>query len=154
MRIILLPIGEILAYCLMPNHYHILLKLNQISLSAAMQRLALSYVVPYNNTYGRSGHLFQGRFQAKHVTDIQYLVHLSRYIHLNPKTANLVKNAEDWNYSSLLEYYGIRSNQMVNTEIILDILTDTEKISLQEKQKRYRKFMDFWDPAYMEFRLK
>ena len=154
MRLHLHPIGEILAYCLMPNHYHVLLELNQTTLSAAMQKLALSYTVPFNHIYGRTGHLFQGRFQAKHVTDTQYLVHLSRYIHLNPKAANLVKYAEEWKYSSLLEYYGMRSDQMVNTDVILEILADTENINLQKKQQRYRKFIDSWDPAYMEFKQK
>ena len=153
-QLYLLPIGEILAYCLMPNHYHILLKLNKISLSKAMQRLALSYSVAFNKVYNRSGHLFQGRYQAKHVSDTQYMVHLSRYIHLNPKEAKLVKITEEWEYSSLLEYYGIRSNQIVNTDPILNILADTDKISLQKKQQRYREFVDSWDPAYMEFKQK
>jgi len=154
MRLFLLPIGKILAYCLMPNHYHILMKLTEPTLSTAMQRLALSYTVPFNHFFGRSGHLFQGRFQAKHVTDTQYMVHLSRYIHLNPKTANLVKNAENWKYSSLLEYYGMRVDEMVSTDVILNILADTDKISLQKMQQEYRKFMDSWDPAYMDFKQK
>jgi hypothetical protein len=119
-----------------------------------MQRLALSYSVAFNKVYNRSGHLFQGRYQAKHVSDTQYMVHLSRYIHLNPKEAKLVKITEEWEYSSLLEYYGIRSNQIVNTDPILNILADTDKISLQKKQQRYREFVDSWDPAYMEFKQK
>jgi hypothetical protein len=138
----------------MPNHYHIVLRLNQISLSDAMQKLALSYTVSYNNFYNRSGHLFQGRFQAKHVTDTRYLVHLSRYIHLNPKTANLVKKAENWKYSSILDYYGIRRNPMVKQDLILDIISDTDKLSKQEKHQLYRKFIESWDPNYMEFRQK
>ena len=154
MWLFLIPVGDILAFCLMPNHYHILLKLKHTSLSTAMQKLALSYAVPYNNYYGRSGHLFQGRFQVKHVLDTQYLVHLSRYIHLNPKAVNLVNNAEDWEYSSLLDYYGTRVYPMVKTDVILDILADTVKMNRQEKQQRYRNFIDAWDPDYMAFRLK
>ena len=153
-RLFLLPIGEIMAYCLMPNHYHILMKLNLTSLSEAMHKLALSYSVSFNNYYSRSGHLFQGRFRAKHVTDTQYLVHLSRYIHLNPKAANLVKKAEEWKYSSLMEYYGIRSNKLVNIGIILDIFADNEKMDLENMRKRYRKFVESWDPEYMDFRYR
>ncbi len=68
---------------------------------------------------GRSGALFQGRFQAKHVDEEKYLVHLSRYIHLNHVEAGLVEVPHDWEFSSYREYIGLRAGTLPATEILL-----------------------------------
>ena len=86
----LLVSSEIIAYCLMPNHYHFLIKVLQDGFSKSMHKLSLSYVVAFNKAYQRKGHLFQGSFQRIHIKDLNYLLHLSQYIHLNPLHANLV----------------------------------------------------------------
>ena len=97
--------AEIHAYCLLPNHYHILIRLQRdIDFSIRMQRFGISYAKSINKRTGRVGHLFQGRFKAKHVGSTEYLLHLSRYIHFNPVAAGLVKVPEDWQYSSYREY--------------------------------------------------
>ena len=80
----LLDSTDILAYCLMPNHYHFLVKLTQLSLPRSMQRLAMSYTASFNKVYQRSGHLFQGRYQLRFISKLDYLVQAVNYIHLNP----------------------------------------------------------------------
>jgi putative transposase len=99
---------DIVAYCLMPNHYHFLVCLKDETLSDAMKLLSLAYTKAINKRFNRSGVLFQGRFQSIHVTETDYLIHLSRYIHLNPVTAKLVQQPEEWEFSSYSEYAGLR----------------------------------------------
>jgi len=150
----LLQTADILAFCLMPNHYHLLVQLNNTELPTAMKKLALSYVVPFNRSYQRSGHLFQGKYQRKLVDDENYLIHLSRYIHLNPLAASLVKRAEDWKISSLGAYYGISPAGFVKTNVVLDFFVDQFGSSMIEKQFSYKKFVEEWDPDYMSFKEK
>jgi hypothetical protein len=84
-----------------------------------MMRFSVSYTKAMNKRYDRVGSLFQGAFQAKHVDRDEYLVHLSRYIHLNPVVAGLVKRAEDWEFSSYREYIGLRDGTLPKPEIVL-----------------------------------
>jgi putative transposase len=75
----------VIAYCLLDNHFHLILRQDgDTSPSLSMGSLLSGYVRVYNRKYGAVGNLFQGRFQAKLVHDKAYLLHLSRYIHLNP----------------------------------------------------------------------
>jgi REP element-mobilizing transposase RayT len=81
---------SILCYCLMPNHFHFLLKSNtHIGISNFMLRLCTSYAKYFNIKYNLVGRLFQERFRAKIVDTDEYLLHLSRYIHLNPISEDL-----------------------------------------------------------------
>ncbi|PSR12780.1 transposase [filamentous cyanobacterium CCP3] len=100
--------ADVLAYCLMPNHYHFLLYLRGDGLSEKMGRLSLSYTKAINKRLQRSGVLFQGPFQSIHVDAEAYLLNLSRYIHLNPVKAGLVQRPEDWDFSSYQEYVELR----------------------------------------------
>jgi putative transposase len=110
---------EIIAYCLMPNHYHLLVSLKTNDLSRVMQRLILAYTNAINKRYHRVGALFQGRFKGIHVSQDDHLLHLSRYIHLNPVAAGLVEKADDWVYSSYLDYLGLRDGNLLNPSMIL-----------------------------------
>ena len=150
----ILDVAEILAYCLMPNHYHMLIQLKNVDLSAAMQKLALSYVVPFNAFFKRSGHLFQGAYQIKFVQDDRYLIHLSRYIHLNPVAAELVVKPENWSFSSVQEYLGLRPVNFIKPKIVLDLLDDHKGSTLIKKQKQYMEFLEDWIPEYMTFKHK
>jgi putative transposase len=107
---------DILAYCLMPNHYHFLVCLQYDNLSAAMHRLSVAYTKGINKRFNRSGSLFEGRFQSIHVSDPNYLIHLSRYIHLNPVKAGFIDRAEEWEFSSYPEYAGLRSGTLPQME--------------------------------------
>ena len=76
---------DIVCFCLMPNHFHLLIKqIKQDGISLFMQKIGTGYVNYFNEKYERSGALFQGRFKAKHIDNDAYLAHLSKYIHLNP----------------------------------------------------------------------
>ena len=103
---------DIIAYCLMPNHYHLLVYLKNEYFSKLMQAFTLSYAKAINQRYKRVGSLFQGLFQAIHVDREEYLLNLTRYIHLNPVEANLVEKAEDWEFSSYQEYVDLRRGSL------------------------------------------
>ena len=100
--------AEVVAYCLMPNHYHFLVYLRQDNLSEKMAFLSLSYTKAINKRFKRCGALFQGPFQSIHIDQEEYLLNLSRYIHLNPVKAGLVQKAQEWEFSSYQEYIGLR----------------------------------------------
>ncbi|MEP0886185.1 transposase [Trichocoleus sp. ST-U3] len=102
----------------MPNHYHFLVYLRDETLSDAMKSLSLSYTKAINQRFNRVGVLFQGRFQSIHVDQSDYLVNLSRYIHLNPVKAELVQRAGKWEFSSYLEYAELRRGTLPKTEFI------------------------------------
>gem|GEM_PF-976892 len=144
----------LLAYCLMPNHYHFILKIKNEEFSRAMQKLALSYVLAYNKVYDQNGHLFQGVFQRKQVNDLNYLLHLSRYIHLNPVKAKLAAHPEDWDFSSYQEYIGLRDPDIFDPLPILNIICDQPEASQTKKQVCYLNFIQEWDFDYMEFKIK
>jgi putative transposase len=100
-----LALAEIHAFCLMPNYYHFLVRfIKDLDVSTRMKYFGISYAKAVNNRYERTGHLFEGRFKIKHVDSDEYLLHLSRYIHLNPFFAQLVTKAEGWKYSSYRKY--------------------------------------------------
>jgi putative transposase len=149
----LLTTAEILTYCLMPDHYHLIVKIRSREFSQSMQKLALSYAVSYNNLYQRKGHLFLGPYQRKIIRDTPYLLHLSRYIHLNPVKANLVSKAENWKYSSYNEYIGFKPPDFVNPNTILDLLNENGQSSQTEKHFDYQKFTEEWDFKYMSFKF-
>ena len=110
---------DVNAYCLMPNHYHFLVHLRKEDFSQKMQAFTLSYTKAINKRYRRCGSIFQGRFQAILVDSDSYLLHLSRYIHLNPVKAGLVKRPEDWEFSSYVDYAGFRQGTLPNMENVL-----------------------------------
>lgn len=117
---------DVLAYCLMPNHYHFLVHCKRGNMTEGMQLLGLSYTKAMNKRYNRVGSLFQGRFQAKWIDNDSYLHHLVQYIHLNPVKAELVANPEDWEFSSYHEYAGLRSGTLPKTELIRSLFTSNE----------------------------
>jgi len=91
---------DILAYVLMGNHYHLLVKTHEANLSAAMQWLQVAYGSWHNRRHRRSGHLFQGRFKSFLIQETEYLQRLLLYVHRNPLRARLVERLEDYRWSS------------------------------------------------------
>jgi len=120
----LVPVVNIVAYCLMPTHYHILVRVkpqtSEVSLqvSRAMQKFLISYTKAINKRFERVGSLFQGQFQAKPIQTYPHLLNLCVYIHANPVKDGLVALPEDWIYSNYLEWLGERNGKLVDQEFI------------------------------------
>ncbi len=134
----LLPFADVVAYCLMPTHYHLLIKVKEEGLSRGMQRLGNSYTKAINTKYDRVGALFQGAFKGKHISKSSYLLRLSSYIHLNPVAANLVSKPEDWEFSSYREYAGLREEHGLNRESSCRSLAPKQSIECSWKKKNLR----------------
>lgn len=96
---------KILAYCIMPDHYHLLVKCAEPpELSHFIQNIENSFTRFLNLTLKRKGTLWQSRFKHVRIVTNAQLSHVSRYIHLNPTSSSLVENPENWEYSSYREY--------------------------------------------------
>lgn len=92
------------AYCLMPNHIHLLMEVGEVPTWIVLQRVLSSYTAYFNHRHRRHGHLFQGRYKAILCEKNNYLLELTRYIHLNPVRAKLVKGSEEWKWSGHAGY--------------------------------------------------
>jgi putative transposase len=118
---------EILAYCLMPNHYHFLVYLKTDDFSARiMQPFSVSYTKAVNKQQHRVGPLFQGPFQSARIGTNAYLIHLSRYIHLNPLKGRLVEKLSEWTYSSYPEYLGIRKGHLPRMDMVMEFFPGSD----------------------------
>lgn len=124
---------SIVAYCLMPNHFHFLVYLRCDDFSDRMSSFQKSYTQAINRARERVGPLFQGRFRAEHVDREEYLTHLSRYIHLNPVAANLVTRPADWEFSSYREFAGLRDGSLPEPRAVLQVF---------ESRDAYRSFVE------------
>ncbi len=101
-------------YCLMSNHYHLLIEISQENLSKFMRQLNMNYAIYFNKKNKRVGHLWQGRFKSWYVTNEAYLYTLMIYIEQNPLKANMVKMLEEYPYSSY--------NYLVNSSTVPECL--------------------------------
>ena len=143
----ILPFSHILAYCLMPNHFHFLLYVKELfendhaihPLSRKIGTLLSSYSFAINNRYGFTGSLFQQRTKAKTFEeDLGYGSLCIHYIHQNPLKAGLVRRLEEWEFSSYREYMGLSNENIVNIEFALSLLDlplnryDFEKLSYND----------------------
>ncbi|MEW5871609.1 MAG: transposase [Chloroflexota bacterium] len=141
---------SIVAYCLMPTHYHLLINLASDNLAPIMSSLGMSYARAINVRFERTGPLFQGRFCAKLVDKDEYLLHLSRYIHLNPVVAKLVQKAEDWEYSSYREYLGLRHGTLPNPDVVLAHFKtpgDSQSPGVSGADASYRAFVESYQES-------
>jgi len=132
--------GMVYVYTLMNNHYHILLETKEANLSRIMHHINVSYTVYYNKKYERSGHLFQGRYKALLIDKENYLLELSRYIHLNPVRAGIVEKPEDYRWSSYRYYTGQVQNlpEWLNIDWVVERFGKDRVSAFRE----YRKFID------------
>jgi putative transposase len=116
---------DLVAYCLMPNHFHLLVKQEgEHDIKRFMQSVITRYSMYFNRKYDRVGKLFQGHYKAVLITDDNYLLHLSRYIHTNPSEcfANLTDA-----YSSYAEYLGIRKTSWIKPKAVLSYFGTVSK---------------------------
>jgi putative transposase len=116
---------NLIAYCLMPNHFHLLVEQTEImDMKKFMQSIITRYSMYFNKKYNRVGKLFQGHYKAVLVSDENYLLHLSRYIHLNPY--EYTKHLKDA-YSSYPEYLGRRKTLWIKPQVILSFFKNANK---------------------------
>lgn len=136
---------QLIAYCLMPNHFHLMVKQTEKeTITSFMRALGDSYTQYFNKKYQRVGPLFQGVYKAVLVKEEPYLLHLSRYIHLNPLEIhepnevkprtrfNLAGQLTGYPYSSYGEYLGIRQTKWIRPEEILAFFKTAQKTSLKD----------------------
>jgi putative transposase len=125
-------------YCLMDNHYHLLLETPSGNLPQIMRHINGAYTTYFNVKHDRAGHLFQGRYKAILVEKDEYAKELSRYIHLNPVRAGIVELPEEYEWSSYLSYIGKNKKlKWLYTDFILGYFSKTKSSS----EKQYQIFV-------------
>ena len=118
---------HIYAYCIMPNHVHILIHEKDWTVGQCVKYIADIYVRYYNKKYGRIGHLLQDRFRSEPCNDSDYFIVLMRYIHQNPVKADLAKSAQEYTYSSWRnDYLGMGSIHVCKTDSVIKRYTLAE----------------------------
>lgn len=123
-------------YCLMDNHYHLIFRTPQANLSDAMKQLISAYTRMTNKRHGRDGPLFKGRYRSEIIEDDDYLLSLSRYLHLNPVEAEIVDDPRKYKWSSYNSYINsAKAPDWLETEFILAMMTG------QKPRQRYRHFV-------------
>ncbi len=126
------------AYCLMANHYHLVIETPEANLSRGMRQLNGVYTQRFNRTYHRTGHIFQGRFKAILVDRDSYLLELCRYVVLNPVRGGVTEAPEKWKWSSYLSTAGFgRPSPFLTTDWLLSQFHTERK----KAQQRYRAFV-------------
>ncbi len=126
------------SYCLMGNHYHLLLETPDGNLSNGMRHMNGVYTQRINRKHKRVGHVFQGRYKAIIVQKQNYLLELARYIVLNPVRARMVRSAKDWTWSSYRATAAMADTPTwLTTDWILSSFSDKRKEAIE----RYKKFV-------------
>lgn len=121
-------IVQVIAYCLMPTHLHLILKqLKENGISIFMSNILNSYTRYFNIKHERKGPLWEGRFKNVLINSDAQLLHLTRYIHLNPVTKHLINDPEDWLASSYKEYLLKGNDRVCKYDDILDIKPNSYK---------------------------
>jgi putative transposase len=126
------------AYVFMTNHYHMIIETPKPNISKVMHYINGSYTTYINKKRDRSGHLFQGRYKAILIDRDNYLLELSRYIHLNPVRAHVVEKPEEFINSSYASYIGNRKDDIVHHDQILKMISKDKKTA----PKLYREFVE------------
>ncbi len=117
---------EVISYCLMTNHVHIQIKTKERHIKELMMRVNKFYAKYFNNKYNYVGHLFQQRYGSQLIDNDKYSLDVSKYIHLNPVRANIVKTPEQYIWSSYCMYIGKEKEKFINSETILSYFKNRE----------------------------
>lgn len=121
---------DLMAFCLMPNHYHLLVKQITITgITKLIRAVCTNYVMYFNKKYERVGTLFQGKYRAVLVSNDEYLLHISRYIHLNPFPGS---DPKTYSYSSYGYYLGRKNSSWVKPKEILEFFRSAKKNGLND----------------------
>ena len=125
-------------YCLMDNHYHIMIETPEPNLSLGMRQLNGVYTQAYNRRHKKTGHIFQGRYKAILVEKEEYLLELCRYVVLNPVRAGIIKRPEEWRWSSYLAAIGKTKTPLYLT---VDWILGQFGSKRKKAEKRYAEFV-------------
>ncbi len=132
----------IFSFCLMPNHYHLLLRINEPNLSKSMHSLNTSYGMRFNKKYQRKGHVFCGVYRASMCLDDVHLIGSSVYIHLNPQKARIVEDALDYRWSSVNLYINPEIKSFIKNDFILKVINDDFKKASSLYKNMLKKYSD------------
>jgi putative transposase len=134
---------ELLAFCLIPNHFHLLIyQTKSDAMTSLLRSVGTAYTMYFNKKYKRTGPLFQERFKASLISQDEHLQHISRYIHLNPE------NYRSWDFSSLGYYLGDRKADWVKPGRILGLFSG--KIGYDNFLRDYEDFKQTLDDIKSE----
>ncbi|MDO8487608.1 MAG: transposase [Candidatus Curtissbacteria bacterium] len=130
---------DLLAFCLMPNHFHFLVKqTTKDGITKFIRAVCTNYVMYFNKKYDRVGTLFQGKYKGLLIDNDVYLLHLSRYIHLNPLK---IGSDPKQSYSSYSYYLGRKQAKWLKPDTVLDFFRTASKTSLTDYLS-YESFVD------------
>lgn len=145
---------ELMAYCLISNHFHLLLKQSTIDgITKLLRRISTTYSMYFNKRNKRVGHLFQGIYKAVLIEEDSYLLHLSRYIHLNPTHPDQPTGIIPVNYpySSYGYYLGNKSAPWIKPQFILNYFNQSARTLLPKNVNSYQKFVEDYFADSREF---
>jgi len=134
---------DLLTFCLIANHFHLLLKqITADGVTKLLRRITITYAMYFNKRYKRVGHLFQGIFKAAFIENDAYLLYLSKYIHLNPTELTGIIPV-NYPYSSYAYYMGTKSAPWIKPKFILDYFQNNKNDLLLPKQiNSYKSFVE------------
>lgn len=124
---------EVLSYCLMDNHVHLILKTGVEPPGRFISRVHSIYARHFNKKYNYLGTLFQKRFDDEIIEDDTYMLETSRYIHLNPVKARMVKTPDEYKWCSYLTYVGLKKEKFINSEVILNYFQYERRFKLYKE---------------------
>ena len=136
---------ELHAYCLMPNHYHLLIKqIPEKSIDQFMKSLSIRYTMYFNKNHKRKGSLFESRYKAVLITDPEQILYVSKYIHLNPLPKKELKNLTQYlasQHSSYSDYLKITNTSWLHTQEILKYFKNSPSTKFYNRSK-YQDFVE------------
>jgi hypothetical protein len=124
----------------MPNHFHFFIRVNdEVRFEKGIKNFFISYSKAINKKYNRVGSLFQGRYKVSEITSNSYYTTIITYIHQNPVVAGLVKNMEDYKFSSYAAYLSVKETMLNKKEVLdwfsgLNNFIDHHKMALDETE--------------------
>ena len=130
------------SYCLMDNHYHLLIETSQENLSLLMRNINANYAIYFNKLNNRTGHLWQGRFKSRYITSESYLHELLRYIEHNPLRAKIVNSLHDYPYTSYRQFVGLQQ--------VIPCLKNSLIFQWFETTQEIAEFFDTGEGEYLE----
>jgi len=132
----------VLAYCLMDNHYHLVIHTRRANLSRLMQQINGVYTQAYNRRHGKVGHLFQGRFKGILIDKNAYLLEVCRYVDLNPLRARLVRNPGNWSWSSYGAHVGRKpASAWLDTPAVHGYLLGRDAVTAADRRKAAQRYV-------------